>query len=182
MAVKRRFFSRRELATCGLFGAAGLLLPVLFHALHLGHIFMPMYLPLVALGYFVSPGPAALTAFVVPLLSGVVTGMPPFYPPVAVLMAVELAIMAGLIALIYRLRPTTNEWLTLVPVLLIGRILYVGMVYLVSMFIHLPAPFVTGVSFISGWPGLILMLAAIPPLARMARPKREQNQSHREHS
>ena len=70
MSVNSKWFSRRELATCGLFGAAGLLLPVLFHALHLGHVFMPMYLPLVALGYFVSPAPAALTAFVVPLLSG----------------------------------------------------------------------------------------------------------------
>lgn len=45
----------RDLAYCGLFGAAGLRLPVLFHILHLGRIFMPMYLPLVTLAYFVRP-------------------------------------------------------------------------------------------------------------------------------
>ena len=66
----------RELAYCGLFGAAALLLPVLFHLIHLGHMFMPMYLPLVALAFFVRPGMAALTAVLVPLISGVATGMP----------------------------------------------------------------------------------------------------------
>lgn len=172
MASDERFFSPRELAMCGLFGAAGLLLPVLFHALHLGHIFMPMYLPLVALGFFVSPGPAALTAFVVPLLSGAVTGMPPFYPPVAVLMAVELSIMAGFIALSYRIHPKLNEWLVLIPVLVLGRVFYIVMVYCVSLVIELPAAFAAGVSFISGWPGLILMLVVIPPLARLARDRR----------
>jgi len=87
----------RDLAYCGLFGAAALLLPVLFHLVHLGHIFMPMYLPLVTLAFFVRPGMSALTALVVPLLSGAVTGMPPFYPPVAPVMSVELALMALII-------------------------------------------------------------------------------------
>ena len=76
----------RERAYCGLFGAAALLLPVLFHVLHVGHVFMPMYLPLVALAFFVRPGAAAVTALLVPLLSGAVTGMPPFMPPVAPVM------------------------------------------------------------------------------------------------
>ncbi len=174
MASGKRLFTSRELAMCGLFGAAGLLLPVLFHALHLGHIFMPMYLPLLALGFFVSPAPAALTALVVPLLSGVVTGMPPFYPPVAVLMAIELSIMAALLALACKKRPKLNEWLVLIPVLFIGRILYVAMIYGVSLVIELPAAFVAGASFISGWPGLILMMIVIPPLARLAKSRNYQ--------
>ncbi|MFO7652386.1 MAG: ECF transporter S component, partial [Candidatus Krumholzibacteriia bacterium] len=61
--------SARELAFCGLFGAAALLLPVLFHVVHLGRLFMPMYLPLVALAFFVRPLPAAVTALMTPLLS-----------------------------------------------------------------------------------------------------------------
>ena len=72
------------------------------------------------------------------------TGMPPFYPPVAVLMAVELSVMSFLIALAYRVRPALNEWLALVPVLMLGRILYVAMVYAVSLIIDLPAVFVAG--------------------------------------
>ena len=168
----RPFATSRDLAYCGLFGAAALLMPVLFHVLHLGHVFMPMYLPLVALGFFVRPGPAALTAFIVPILSGGITGMPPFYPPIAFLMTVELSAMAALIASITQVFPEANEWLVLVPVLAFGRGLYVVMVFAMARLMDLPAGFVAGVSFVSGWPGLILMLVVIPPLARLARQRR----------
>ena len=164
-----RRLSPRELAYAGLFGAAALLLPVLFHIVHLGHVFMPMYLPLVTLPFFVRPLPAAVTALVTPLLSGAVTGMPPFFPPVAVFMALELAIMAALIAVVMQRWPRANEWLVLVPVLLLGRVLYVGLVYAFSVAIKLPAGFMAGLSFLSGWPGVILMIVVVPPVARVGR-------------
>ena len=168
----RTFATPRDLAYSGLFGAAALLMPVLFHMVQLGRWFMPMYLPLVALGFFARPGPAALTAVIVPLLSAAFTGMPPFYPPVALLMAVELAIMTAIIAAVVGRRPGVNPWLLLVPVLALGRVLYVGMVYGLAQAIDLPAAFVAGASFVAGWPGLILMLVVIPPLSRLARPRR----------
>lgn len=161
--------SARELAYSGLFGAAALSLPVLFHLVHLGRIFMPMYLPLVALAFFVRPLPAAVTALIVPPLSGAVTGMPPFYPPVAVFMALELAAMAALIAWIVQRRPRVNEWLVLVPVLLLGRMIYVGLVYAFALAIELPAGFMAGISLLGGWPGIILMVAVIPPVVRAGR-------------
>lgn len=172
--------SPRELAYCGLFGAAALLLPTIFHLVHLGHVFMPMYLPLVALGFFVRPLPAALTALVTPLLSAAVTGMPPFYPPIAVFMAVELAVMAGIIAGVRRLRPQTTEWLLLIPVLLLGRVLYVALVYGFSRFVSLPAELLAGVSLLSGWPGLLLMCVVIPPVVRVARVVRQPPSSPEE--
>ena len=130
---------------------------------------MPMYLPLVALAFFVKPLPAAVTAFLVPLLSGAVTGMPPFYPPVALFMAFELAVMAALIAAVVTRRPLVNEWLVLVPVLLFGRVLYLGLVYAFSLVIKLPAGFMAGLSLLGGWPGIILMIIAVPPVARIRR-------------
>jgi hypothetical protein len=165
--------SPRELSYCGLFGAAGLLLPVLFHVAHLGHVFMPMYLPLVTLAFFVRPIPAAVTALLTPLLSGAVTGMPPFFPPVAVFMAVELAVMGMLIAKARQMWPRANEWLLLVPVLLFGRVFYVAMVYGFSLVIELPAKFVAGLSFLKGWPGVVLMIAVVPAVVRLARPHQE---------
>jgi hypothetical protein len=161
--------SPRELAYCGFFGAAAFLLPVLFHVLRLGHVFMPMYLPLCALPFFVRPLPASITAALVPVLSGAVTGMPPFYPPVAVFMSIELAVMAGLIALVMRRWPKANEWLVLIPVLLLGRVLYVALVYGFSLVIQLPAGFMAGLSFLSGWPGIILVVVVVPPVARAGR-------------
>ena len=130
---------------------------------------MPMYLPLVALAFFVKPLPAAVTAFLVPLLSGAVTGMPPFYPPVALFMALELAVMAALIAAVVTRRPLVNEWLVLVPVLLFGRVLYVGLVYAFSLVIKLPAGFMAGLSLLGGGPGIILMIIVVPPVARIRR-------------
>jgi len=161
--------SPRELAYCGLFGAAALLLPVLFHLVHLGRVFMPMYLPLCTLPFFVRPLPAAVTAALVPLLSGAATGMPPFFPPVAVFMAIELSVMATLLALLAGRFPEANEWLLLVPVLLFGRVLYVALVYAFSLVIELPAQFMAALSLLSGWPGIILMAVAVPVVARVGR-------------
>ena len=170
----RHDLDARELSYCGLFGAAALLLPVLFHAVHLGHVFMPMYLPLVALAYFVGPLPAAVTALITPLLSGAVTGMPPFFPPVAVVIAIELAIVAAIISAVRTRWPRTNEWAVLVPTLLLGRFLHVGLVYAFSLVIALPAAFMAGLSLVSGWPGVILMIAVVPLIARAGHPLRRR--------
>jgi len=62
--------SARDLAYCGLFGAAPLLFPAAFHLVRLGNAFMPMCLPIIALAFFVPPLPAAITALTVPILSG----------------------------------------------------------------------------------------------------------------
>jgi hypothetical protein len=128
-----------------------------------------MYLPLMTLPFFVRPLPAAITALLTPILSGAVMGMPPFYPPMALFMALELATMAALVAFVVQRWPRTNEWLILIPTLLIGRVLYVGLVYVCSLAIELPASFMAGLSFISGWPGIVLMIAVIPPVARVGR-------------
>jgi hypothetical protein len=163
-----RHYSPRELAYAGLFGAAGLLLPFLFHIFHLGQVFMPMYLPLVALAFLVRPLPAAITAFITPLVSAAVTGMPPLYPPVALFMAIEIGAMAALIATSRSLWSRANEWLVLLWVLALGRAIYIGLVYAFARVFHLPAGFLAGMSFLSGWPGIILMLVAVPPFVRIA--------------
>ncbi len=162
-------FSARELAYCGVLGAAALLLPVLFHLVRLGHVFMPMYLPLMTLAFFVRPGLAAVTGLLVPLLSAGVTGMPPLYPPIAPIMALELAAMAALIAAAHTWRPALNEWLLLAAVLIFGRVLHVALVYGASSVLQLPAEFLAGASFLAGWPGVVLMLLVVPPVVRGAR-------------
>lgn len=169
----------RELARCGLFGAAALLLPLLFHLVRLGHVFMPMYLPLVALAFLVRPGPAALTGLVTPLLSGVATGMPPFYPPVAVCMAVELAAMAALIGLTQRRWSRLGVYPVLLPTLLLGRVLHVALVYLFARLLELPAGFLAGLSLLGAWPGLLLMAVVIPPLVRLVRGARPAGEAAR---
>ena len=168
MPVRRYALTGRELAFGGLLGAAAFALPLLFHVLHLGHVFMPMYIPLMALAFFVRPYVALVVALLVPIVSGLVTGMPPFFPPVAPAMAVELACMAGLLALLRRRWQGVHVLLHLVPVLLFGRVLNAALLYASSLWLDLPAAFLAGISFISGWPGLILMILVLPPIARFS--------------
>jgi hypothetical protein len=159
----------RDIAYCAVFGAAAMLLPVIFHVFHLGSVFMPMYLPLVTLSFFIGPIPAVLTALLVPLLSGAITGMPPFYPPIAFIMSIELATMCGTIAFVRTTLPRINELIILIPVLILGRCIGIGLIYLMAVFMKLPAKFIAGVSLLSGWPGIILMIAAIPAIIRISR-------------
>ncbi|MBN2722495.1 MAG: ECF transporter S component [Deltaproteobacteria bacterium] len=160
----RRKYSMREISVCGYFGASAMLLPVFFHLVQLGSVFMPMYIPLLALPFFVSPMPAVITALIVPVLSGLLTGMPPFFPPVAFMMSIELGLSAGIIGLVLHFKKDTSPFWILLPVLITGRFLYTGMVWGFSKVMVLPAGFLSGVSFFSGWPGVILMLVTIPAL------------------
>ncbi len=158
----------KEIAFCGVFGAAALLLPTVFHLFHLGKVFMPMYLPLIILPFFVRSVPAAATAVIAPLLSGALTGMPPFFPPVAVIMAVELGCMAALIAISRALLPKIPILAILIPVLLLGRFLNMALVYGLSLCLNLPPAFLAAVSLMSGWPGIIMILATVPIIIKLA--------------
>lgn len=157
------------------FGAAALLLPVVFHLLHIGHVFMPMYLPLVALGFYATPSVAASTALLVPILSGALTGMPPFYPPVGPIMSLELALMTGLIAWVRRKRTGINTYVVLIPVLLLGRVVNYLLVLAAATVMGLPAGFLAGASLIAGWPGVILMILVIPPMVRQPDSRKQRD-------
>ena len=165
----RGAISSQDLAYCGLFGAASLLLPGLFHLVQLGRVFMPMYIPLIALAFLVRPLPASTTALLTPLLSGALPGMPPFYPPVAICMSLELSAMAALISSAIKFFPNAGALSILLPVLFVGRILYMGLTYAFSLLIDLPAEFMAGLSLVSGWPGLLLMALVVPSVVRTGK-------------
>jgi niacin transporter len=167
----KRLISSRDLASGGLFGAAALLLPLVFHLLHLGPFLMPMYIPLIALAFIAEPAIAAWTAFIVPLLSFFLTSMPPIYPPIAPVMAVELGLMCLLISMVMKKQPTINKWIPLTGALFLGRLFNFGALYLLAKIFGLPAGFVAGLSLISGWPGIILILLIIPPTISLLKKK-----------
>jgi hypothetical protein len=161
--------SPRDLAYAGLLGAAALLLPLLFHLFQLGRVFMPMYLPLLTLAFLVRPWPAMLTGIITPLLSAAVTGMPPFDPPVAASMSIEIGAMVGLLATLRSRWPAANEWLLLAFTLAVGRAIQLGLAYGFASLLSLPAGFLAGAWMLAGWPGMLLMLVTIPPIVRIVR-------------
>lgn len=137
----------------------GLLLPTLFHALGLGRVFLPMYLP-VLVGAFVLPlGWAVALGVLTPLLSALLSGMPPWFPPVALWMALELGFSALMANLLGRKLPV--PW-ALALSLLLGRCVYAGLVFLSAQLLSLPPGLLAAASWLSVWPGLLLAMWVVP--------------------
>jgi hypothetical protein len=156
----------REISRAAFCVALALVLPAVFHALQLGHVFLPMYLPLLLGAFLVRPATAGLAAFGAPLLSALLTGMPPLVPPVAVWMAVELGAMAFAASWLRR----GLRWppIAVLAIALVGgRLLYAALVYGTSLLLHLPAGLLTVASLLSPWPGILLALAALPPVVAL---------------
>lgn len=150
-----------NIIVAAIFTVLGILLPVLFHLVGLGSAFLPMYLPL-AVGAFLLTGPNALIMGVcTPLLSSFITGMPPLYPPIAFMMAVQLGFFCLVIA---ALRHRTK--LPVAVILLIGivleRMVLVAGYYLVAPLFSISIGIASLYDILKSVPGIILLALAVP--------------------
>jgi hypothetical protein len=146
--------------------ALGLALPPVFHAAGLGSKFLPMLLPLLLNGFLSPPGWAAAVGFAVPLISTLTMGMPPLYPPVAVVMAVEGATLGGMAALLRRRLPL---WPSLVVAIVCGRAVMFAGTWLMASALSLPPAVTAGVALLQGLPGVALQLVTVPVAVRVLR-------------
>jgi hypothetical protein len=155
-----------DLLLSGLFLAMALVFPIVFHTLGLGNAFLPMFFPIVAAGFLVDLPLALVVGILSPLVSAVLTGMPPFFPPIAFVMMAEGLVLSGLPALL------NQRWRfpllpTLALTLLIDRLVLLTAVILVSRWLKLPEGMLGLAAVIQGIPGLVLMFLAIPPLVKI---------------
>lgn len=147
--------------------AIGIVLPQALHAIpNAGSIFLPMHIPVLLCGLICSWPYGLACGILTPLLSSLLTNMPPMaYLPA---MLVELAIyglISGLFMHFIRTKYTLlNIYVSLVAAMISGRILY-GIVNALifragsySMQIWLTASFVTAL------PGIIIQIVVIPLL------------------
>jgi len=159
-----------ENVIAGVFLVLALVFPLLFHAVNLGATFLPMFFPIALAGLLLSPGTAALIGFLAPLMSAGLTGMPPFYPPIAPLMSVEGMVLGGGISLV----SSRLNW-GVIPSLLTGimleRLVLVLMVFILAPAFHLPGEVFSAGMLIAGIPGVILQLIGIPPIFAILKPR-----------
>jgi hypothetical protein len=180
--VAAEFAWARDLSLGGLFIALGIVVPYVFHAVgggHLGRLFLPMYLPVLAAAMLVSPLVAFCVGLLTPALSSLLTGMPPVVTPVVpmlFLMMVELSLMALLASLLHR-RLRLNVFVTVVATLLFGRVI-TGLT--AAAFISLPQDWLRALggfpnlprdpilyvklATVAAIPGLIMLLIVVPAL------------------
>lgn len=157
----------------GLLLAAALALPVLFHLLGLSSAFMPMFLPLALAGFLVAAPLAMVTGVAAPLLSALLTGMPPFYPPIAFIMMAEGLLFTGLPRPLQRLL-RVPDWLALLVVLLLDRALLLLMVRVMAAFMDLPPALLGWAAVLGGLPGLVLILVVLPWIIPPLREKKQR--------
>ena len=158
----------RAMSRAAVVAALGLVMPPIFHALHLGHVFLPMYLPILAGAFLLPPRWAGAVGLVTPLISAAVTGMPPLMPPIAVWMAIELGVMTGVAAVLYR-RLYWSPWLAVPVVLVLGRAVYLALVFVTAGWLSLSARLLALAALLSGWPGMVLAVLVVPPSVQLAR-------------
>jgi hypothetical protein len=144
-----------------MFMTLGILLPILFHAVGLGSIFLPMFWPLAMAGFFL-PVPFALAAgALTPFISSLSTGMPP--APTLYKMIFELAFLAGAVSFFYRKTRLGLFW----PVLLgmLGAIVMglLGSAALAAL-VDIPPRLYAIVNVGKGLPGIVCVLIMIPYL------------------
>lgn len=165
-ALDLRAISRAALVT-----ALAIALPAVFHAVKLGSVFLPMYLPILAGAFFLPARHAALAGLAAPLLSSALTGMPPLYPPIAFWMAGELCAAGAVVALAdgrWKLRPIVSVAAGLVA----ARLVQAAFVLATAGLMDLPPRFLTAAAFVASWPGMILALVAVPAAVALLRRER----------
>jgi len=158
----------RLLVLNALMMALALVLPPAFHATGLGSRFLPLLLPLLVNGFLSPVRWAVLTGALAPLASAAATGMPPLYPPLALVLSAEGAVLGGVAAASY-LAWGRRVWPALLAAVVCGR----GVAFVLSWVIAKPfglPPVMAGVALIlHGLPGVALQLAVVPLVVRAAR-------------
>jgi len=165
----RNKITTKDIVLGGLFLALGVIVPQVFHLFGevSGKIFLPMHIPVLLAGFFTGPLIGLTTGVLSPVLSSLITGMPPV--PMLYFMMFELGaygFSAGLLFRKYKL----NVYFSLVISMLFGRFIY-GIVLLIAVHI-LGINSLSNISVIgatvTGLPGLLIQIIFIPAVVYLA--------------
>ena len=160
--------SIKSMCLCAACIALCVVLPMAFHGLGLGPIFLPMHIPVLLCGLLCGWVYGAVCGILGPLLSSLLTSMPP--APVLVSMVPELCVyglVSGLLIRVVRRKSIyANLYLALVGAMLAGRIIG-GIAKALFLFSGgKPVVFQALVAgyFVTSWPGILIQLILIPTL------------------
>lgn len=143
-------------------------LPIVFHATGLGSAFSPMHIPVLLCGLICGGGYGIFCGIAGPILSSVITGMPPatmlfyFIPELA-----TYGLVTGLMMKLVRTqKPLADVYISLVAAMLLGRL--VGGVAQALFYLGTGQAFtiaaMTAGYFVTTLPGIVCHLIVIPIL------------------
>jgi niacin transporter len=164
----------RTVTATALLLALGVVLPILFHAFPFGgRILLPMHIPVLIAALLLGPIGGVLVGVGSPLLSTLITGLPPV--PLTIPMVFELGtygLAGGLLRRWLAPRLAGSRPMALWPVLLltmvVGRLVWIAVVIWLAPLIGITSRSVAAAiaAIAAGWPGILVQLALIPPLVQ----------------
>ncbi|MEA3297809.1 MAG: ECF transporter S component [candidate division Zixibacteria bacterium] len=168
--------SARFAAHTALYLALAILLPIGFHSTGIGgRIFLPMHIPVLLAGFLVGPFSGVVVGILSPLMSYLLTGMPPTYA--VPLMSLELPIYGLVAGLAYR-KLQLNIYIALIAALIVGRLMFGAGLLVLGLFMELPytaaAFFSAGGAIVSGLPGIVVQIVLIPIIVAAIRRRKSQ--------
>ena len=157
----------KKLAVTAMLFAVGMVLPFFIGQIPaIGKMLLPMHIPVLLCGFIVGWQYGALIGFLLPIVRGLVFGMPPLYPN-AVAMAFEMAAYGFVSGYLYshaRWQCTKMLYISLVTAMLAGRLVWAfaevillgigGNTFTWEMF--------AAGAFLNAIPGIIVQLVLIP--------------------
>ncbi len=144
-----------------IFSSLGIVFPLLFHLLGLGSMFLPMYIPLALGSFLLTASNALLIGFFTPFISALITGMPPFYPPVAFIMMAQLAIFCFIISFTTHRFHTGTLASFCIAIIADRSILALCYCFIMPLFSINPKIYIMYDLF-KGMPGIIIMMLVLP--------------------
>ncbi len=155
----------RDIILGSLFLALAIIMPYIFHATGIsGQIFLPMHIPIIIGGFFLSPMTALMVGALSPLINSLVLGMPVFYP-IGLIMTFELMVYGLSIAL---LRKKLDTYYSLLISMILGRITAGLVVFALQNLLNLKLNYMVYVkgAVITGLPGILIQLLLIPIIVK----------------
>ena len=156
-----------KLILTSLFIACGLLLPLAFHSFGMGgRTFLPMHLPVFMGGLLLGWLPGLIIGALTPVLSSLLTGMPPLIPSLP-MMFVELALFGLVSGYLYHDK-RKNIYFALLSAMIIGRL---GAAFVLMLFSDIlgiklhPLTYVAA-TFMTGLAGVVFQIVFIPILVK----------------
>lgn len=144
---------------------------MIFHQFSMGGpAFLPMHIPVLIGSMLLGPASGLLIGMVTPVLSSVLTGMPPTFPMLPI-MFFELAIYGLVAGYLYKTLKL-NVIVSLVLAMIAGRIAAGIVVFVLAQFFGFqgpgPIPFIQG-AIITGLPGIVIQLVLVPIVLNLVR-------------
>jgi len=155
----------KNLTTSAFIITLGIVIPIAFHAIGMGSVFLPMYWPLAAGAFFLLPRWAVVTGILTPTLSFILTGMPPVSPPILPIMIAELTILTLTISYLNKKEALGILWILVIGLLLSKSVLFIA-AWLISPVIGLPPELISVSSVIHGLPGTVIILIVVPLIVK----------------